>query len=387
MIAKLKAIGDGPRLGIKDLIDVEGTKTSAGSRLVLSKALVAERDAVLIEPARRQGARIVAKTVLTELAFGATGINPWFGTPTNPLNANLIPGGSSSGSAVGLALGELDVAYGSDTGGSIRIPSACCGIFGLKTSIGRIPLQGVWPLAPSLDTVGPMASDAIRLELGMQLLEPGFRSIHTDDMRVAVLKGSGESSVLAAVTRVASLVAQSAVVIEDPGMDRAWQAGMCILFKEAYATNRGLLAESHRLDPAMARRFQAALKYTDEELSNAREVKEEFRLGLDQLFEKNDFLALPTLRMPVPTYKDAYSAPLNANTLPFNIAGLPAVSVPIPLNSKMLRYLNVNEHFSPTGVDQNGLQMPLSIQFVGKFGSEDRLVGLAKDVEAACNQI
>src|SRR5438128_560661 len=124
--------------------------------------------------ARAADARIVGKANLHELAFGATGVNVWFGTPENPLDASLIPGGSSSGSAVAVATGEADVAYGSDTGGSVRIPSACCGTTGLKTTWGRVPLDGVWPLAPSLDTVGPMARDIAGLVLAMQLLEPGF---------------------------------------------------------------------------------------------------------------------------------------------------------------------------------------------------------------------
>src|ERR1044071_2420837 len=101
------------------------------------------------------------------------GTNPWFGTPVNPLDAALIPGGSSSGSAVAVARGEADVALGSDTGGAIRVPSACCGTTGLKTTYGRVPLAGVWPLAPSLDTIGPMAATVDGLITGMRLLEPG----------------------------------------------------------------------------------------------------------------------------------------------------------------------------------------------------------------------
>src|SRR6185369_8886432 len=94
--------------------------------------------------------------------------------PVNPLDPGLIPGGSSSGSAVAVATGEADVALGSDTGGSVRVPAACCGVFGLKTTHGRISLEGVWPLAPSMDTIGPLARDVAGLVLGMQLLEPGF---------------------------------------------------------------------------------------------------------------------------------------------------------------------------------------------------------------------
>src|SRR6185503_18541942 len=123
----------------------------------------------------RGEACLAGKTNLHELAYGISGINRAFGTPVNPLDPALVPGGSSSGSAVAVATGEADVAYGSDTGGSIRIPAACCGTAGLKTTHGRVSLEGVWPLAISLDTIGPMATDVAGLVLGMELLEPGFR--------------------------------------------------------------------------------------------------------------------------------------------------------------------------------------------------------------------
>ena len=129
--------------------------------------------------ARAAGARIVGKANLFELAYGASGVNEWFGTPTNPLDPALVPGGSSSGSAVAVADGDAEIAYGSDTGGSIRIPSAFCGTVGLKTTFGRIPLDGVWPLAVSLDTVGPMARDVAGVTRGMALLEPGFAAADT----------------------------------------------------------------------------------------------------------------------------------------------------------------------------------------------------------------
>src|SRR6202012_489929 len=104
-------------------------------------------------------ARIVGKTNLDELAVAAAGVNPWFGTPRNPLDPTRIPGGSSSGSAVAVAAGEAEVGIGSDTGGSVRIPSACCGTVGLKTTIGRVSTAGVVPLSQSLDTIGPIGAD------------------------------------------------------------------------------------------------------------------------------------------------------------------------------------------------------------------------------------
>src|SRR5215469_16145791 len=133
----------GPRLAVKDLIDVEGVPTTAGSRAVAETASRVGRDAACLAGARAAGAVIVGKANLHELAYGGAGFNEWFGTPVNPLNPELLPGGSSSGSAVAVADGEAEVAYGSDTGGSVRIPSAFCGITGLKTTHGRISLDEI----------------------------------------------------------------------------------------------------------------------------------------------------------------------------------------------------------------------------------------------------
>src|SRR5215469_8021290 len=175
-ITRLNQSGSGPRLAVKDLIDMVGVPTTAGSRAVAETAVPAVADAACMAGARAAGAAIVGKVNLHELAFGAAGTNSWFGTPVNPLDPELVPGGSSSGSAVAVADGEADYAYGSDTGGSVRIPSAFCGMAGLKTTYGRISTAGVWPLAPSFDTIGPIAADVAGLTAAMALLEPGFTS-------------------------------------------------------------------------------------------------------------------------------------------------------------------------------------------------------------------
>ena len=145
--------GDGPTVAVKDAIDVAGTVTTVGARSREDSG-VAGADAPCVAAIRRSGGRIVGKTNLSELCWFADGINEHTGTPVNPLDPSRIPGGSSSGSAVVVALGEADIALGTDTGGSVRIPAACCGIAGLKTTRGRVPLDGVFPLAPELDTVG-----------------------------------------------------------------------------------------------------------------------------------------------------------------------------------------------------------------------------------------
>ena len=380
--------GSGPRLGVKDLIDIEGAKTSAGSRLVLSTAQVAKKDALLLEGARRQGAQIVAKTNLNELAFGSTGINPWFGTPLNPLNPELVPGGSSSGSAVGVATDELDLSFGSDTGGSIRIPSACCGVFGLKTTQGRVPLDGVWPLSQSLDTVGPMAADSKRLEEAMALLEPGFSARKPDHSGIALIEGSGDSEILTAILGVLGLTEFEIDSVADPGLVQAREAGIRIMFKEALENNRALLIEAHRLDPAIVERFAQARSFTESDLAWAVGVRSEFRSRLDELLSSSRFLALPTLKVAVPSLGAGRFAPLNANTMPFNLAGLPAIAIPVALSVNLKRYLNLGDGFAPMGLRAGGAQpMPLSIQIVGREDTEDELIGLAQLLEEVLKEL
>jgi len=146
-ITTLHATGTGPRLAVKDLIDVAGVPSTAGCRAVARTATPAVADAACLAGARAADARIVGKTNLHELAMLPLGTNPWFGTPVNPLDPSLIAGGSSSGSAVAVATLQADIALGSDTGGPIRVPSACCGTVGVKTTHGRVSVQGVRPLA------------------------------------------------------------------------------------------------------------------------------------------------------------------------------------------------------------------------------------------------
>lgn len=382
------AKGSGPRLGVKDLIDVEGTKTSAGSRLVLSRAQVANKDASLLDGARRQGVQIVAKTNLNELAFGSTGVNPWFGTPLNPLNPELVPGGSSSGSAVGVATGEIDLSFGSDTGGSMRIPSACCGVFGLKTTHGRVPLDGVWPLSQSLDTVGPMAADSKRLEEAMALLEPGFSARKPDRSGIALIEGSGDSESLTTIRGVLGLTEFEIESVADPGLGGAREAGIRIMFMEALENNRALLAESHRLDPAIVDRFAQARNFTEEDLDWAVGVRADFRARIDGLLAKSHFLALPTLKVAVPSLGAGRFAPLNANTMPFNLAGLPAIAIPVPLSAGLKSCLNLRDDFAPMGFRADGVRpMPLSIQIVGRENAEDELVGLAQLLEELLKEL
>src|ERR1700691_6095913 len=148
---------DGTIVTIKDLFDVAREPTRAGSKILAAEALPAKADAAIVRRLRAAGAIIVAKTNMTEFAFSGIGANPHFGTPGNPHDRARVPGGSSAGAPVAVADGMCEIAIGTDTGGSLRVPAALCGLVGLKPSRQRVPTDGAFPLSTTLDSVGPIA--------------------------------------------------------------------------------------------------------------------------------------------------------------------------------------------------------------------------------------
>src|SRR5690348_8912633 len=144
-------------VSIKDLFDVAGEVTLAGSK-ALDDRPPAARDAPVVSRLRAAGAVLIGRTNMTEFAFSGVGINPHYGTPGNPFDRRLIPGGSSSGAAVSVGDAQAVVAIGSDTGGSVRIPAALCGLVGFKPTQYRIPRDGAIPLSTTLDSIGPLAN-------------------------------------------------------------------------------------------------------------------------------------------------------------------------------------------------------------------------------------
>jgi amidase len=366
-ITRLDATGGGPRLAVKDLIDVEGVPTTAGSRAVERTAQPATKDAACMAGARAAGARIVGKTNLHELAALPLGINPWFGTPTNPLDAALVPGGSSSGSATAVASDEADIAYGSDTGGSVRIPAACCGIAGLKTTHGRISLDGVWPLAPSFDTIGPMARDIAGLVAGMQMLEPGFAMDAAAATSIGRIRTDGDPVIEAAVDAALREAGFDVTALVWDDLEQVADTWMSIYVKEIWDLNHELI-EAHPdevgADVAGIIAFGQNAQADDERAGLAA-----WRESFGQIFDRVQLLALPTM----PVFAPRIDAVTAGSTLPlaiemtknatlFNAVGTPCTAQPIPAA---------------------GSQLPASLQLVGPRNAESLLLATAQRVAAA----
>jgi amidase len=361
-ITRYATSGTGVRLAVKDLIDMEGEPTTAGCRAVAERAAPAPRDAACLAGARGAGARIVGRTNLHELALGVTGINPWYGTPVNPLDPGLVPGGSSSGSAVAVAAGEADVAYGSDTGGSIRIPAACCGIAGLKTTWGRVPLTGVWPLSPSFDTVGPMARHVAGLVLGMELLEPGFTMAAATDFSVGRLRPPADPRIDAAVDRALRQAEWRCLELEAPGWEQATTDAGLLLVAEAWVSNQDLLAQHPEgIGADVRERMEVGGTFDAVTLEAARAGQRAWRGALDELFAQVDFVVTPTLTIYPPALGDGRDLLVARCTLPVNLAGVPALALPVP----------------------TGGPLPASLQLIGPAGSEERLLVAGAWLESA----
>ncbi|HEY1650530.1 MAG TPA: amidase [Acidimicrobiales bacterium] len=364
-ITRYETSGPGVRLAVKDLIDMEGEPTTAGCRAVAARAQPAERDAACLAGARAAGARIVGRTNLHELALGVTGINPWYGTPVNPLDPTRVPGGSSSGSAVAVATGEADVAYGSDTGGSVRIPAACCGTAGLKTTFGRIQLDGVWPLSPSFDTVGPMARDVAGLVTGMQLLEPGFSPAGLgagDDIQVGRLPIEADPAITAAIDEATALVGWQSRELAVPGWDAALTHAGLLLIVEAWRSDRALVMEDpDGIGDGVRSRLELGSSFDEAVVRVAWETQRDWQATLERAFTRVDFLVTPTLTIFPPPLEEGDDLLVSRCTLPVNLAGVPALSLPVP----------------------TGGPFPASLQLIGPAHSEERLLAAGTLLEAA----
>ena len=348
--------GERLRLAVKDLIDVKGVVTTAGSQFLAKNRAPASRDAECLTTARKRNVEIVGKTNLTEFALGGSGINEYFGTPRNYFNGRrrLIPGGSSSGSAVAVANGMADVAFGTDTAGSVRVPAACCGILGLKTTFGLVSLKGVFPLSPNnLDTVGPMAKDIPHLVEGMDLLEDGFAAKYrravaaepsAEDITIGRLYIDGTDPAIDRAIDEALAARNFKVIRLGKAFKENWNQadkyGRIVATADAWLNGREYLDEKGVTPTTKAGILLGELEYKNN-YRKAMLVRARWRNTLRQAFKRVDFIALPTLRRMPPklpffgrsTVFEALVLDLQ-NTEAVNLAGNPAIAIPIPLDVK-----------------------------------------------------
>ena len=302
-------------LSVKDLFDVAGQTTQAGSK-VLEESSQASKDAPVIARLRRAGAVILGRTNMTEFAYSGVGLNPHFGTPASPFERHVrrIPGGSSSGAGVSIADGMAAFALGTDTGGSVRIPAACCGLVGFKPTQRRVPTKGAFPLSSSFDSVGPLAptvkccitvdrilsgQPADRLKpwplKGLRFLTPRFALEDLDNPTAS------------SFSRTIGLLRDAGALIDEKGIDlledpmRA-ASGARLLGAEAYAVHKQLL-ENHKdeYDPRVASRLMPASAITAAEYIDLLAWRRSFIENARNTLSVYDALLLPTTpRIPPP---------------------------------------------------------------------------------------
>ena len=343
---------------VKDTIDVASFATRASSR-ALENAAPAEQHADVVQAVLAKGCRITGKTSLHELAFGTTGINHWVGTALNPKYPQRIPGGSSSGSAAAVAAGLADFSLGTDTGGSVRIPACCCGVFGFKPTFGRVSRAGVMPAVSSLDCVGPFAASLPMLVRAMQIIDPSFGPLPAvGSPRIGVVPVAASAPVMATVQAALDDTGLEQRETPLPGMDAAYTAGMVVINRETFNACEALL-ETGLVGADIEGRLRAAGNTTEQALAEAEQVRAAFSAEVDAALAHVDVLAMPTMPDYPLLLADAADtrAVLGMTSLvrPFNLSGHPAVTLPL--------------------ASAEGL--PVGLQLIAAKGADERLLAIA----------
>lgn len=375
-------------IALKDLYDTAGLRTTGGSRIFGDR--VPERDSAVVEKLRAAGTVFLGKLNLHEWALGVTNQNPHFGPASNPWDTSRIPGGSSGGSAIAVASGFCYFSPGSDTGGSIRIPASLCGVAGLKPTYGRVSLRGVIPLAWTLDHCGPIARTvgdlalALNVMAGHDPLDPSSPDMPTDDYATGIEDGVKDVRVVvptnhffdevdpevdAAVREGARVLSSLGATVTEMAMPRVdlLEAQRAILLTDAAAYHREHLRErAADIGADVLTRLRTGQTFTGMDYAQARRDRDELRREWIALLREHDIILSPTTLIAAPPrdVQDAVvaAARLTANTAPFNLTGLPAISV-------------------PCGFTQTGL--PIGLQLAAGPWRERLLLRVARAYEAA----
>jgi aspartyl-tRNA(Asn)/glutamyl-tRNA(Gln) amidotransferase subunit A len=360
--------GPGPAVAVKDLIDVAGMVTTGGGAIL--PPVPAVEDAPCIRSLRRAGGLVIGKTNLHEWALGPTSSNPHFGAVRNPHDTDRIPGGSSGGSAAAVAAELCDWAIGTDTGGSIRMPASLCGIVGMKPSPGTVSNEGVRPLAPSLDTVGPMAADVASVARGLEMLTgrrgfvPPDPADPIESFRVAVPRGWVEDldSTTEATWRD---VAVGLPAIEFPERARLTAAFNPIAGHEAGAVHHEWVERwPERYGPDVLQRLRDGLQVSTEDYELALAERDVACREAAEAMSGWDAMMLPATACVAPRLDDPdRREPLTRFLRGFSVTGQPVVVVPVPTEG-----------------------LPVGMQFVGHRGQDAALLRLARAFETAWAQ-
>ncbi|MGE5273285.1 MAG: amidase [Verrucomicrobiota bacterium] len=351
-------------LAVKDLFDTAGLTTTYGSAIFADHVPTETAEAVVRLEAH--GYADVGKTNLHEFAYGTTSENPHFGTVPNPIAPGRIAGGSSGGSAAALAAGLADAALGSDTGGSIRIPAACCGVVGFKPTWGAVPLDGCFPLAPSLDHAGPMARSVAECAAMMAALVPGFERPTLEslgDVRVGVAWTEHADPLVARRVEEAASGFTDRRYVDPPPLG---ESSRTVFMREVADVHRELYAEHADLYGAnVAAKLETCLAVTDGEYEAGLRAREAYREQMAELFDGVDLIVTPTLPFVAPAVGQDecdLRGKLTLLTWPFNVLGAPALAL-------------------PCGPAEDGL--PASVQIAGPPGSDALVLAAGELLERA----
>jgi len=357
------AAAAGRRLAIKDLFDTAGVRTTYGSAIFAEHVPVVSADAV--KRLEAAGYTSVGKANLHEFAYGITSDNQHYGRVPNPLAADRIAGGSSGGCAAAIAAGLADAGLGSDSGGSIRIPSACCGTVGFKPTFGLVSLDGCFPLAASFDHAGPMARDVGECERMLAALAPEYAPVALDrlnDLRVGV----AWTELADPLVRERVLDAAAAFAGARP-LELPLSFGTGPVFgREAAIVHERLWREhSDAYSDNVARKLALAIAVTDAEVAEAVHVRALYLEQMAELMADVDLVLTPTLAMvapPAATGEGPIRDRVLQFTYPFNAIGAPALAL-------------------PCGPAEHGL--PASVQLAGRPGDDALVLAAGRLLEAA----
>lgn len=373
---------DGRIVSIKDLFDVAGEPTLAGS-VIRRTAAVPQREAVIVGRLRAAGAVIVGKTHMTEFAFTAVGLNPHYPVPGNATDESLIPGGSSSGAAVAAAEGTCDIAIGSDTGGSVRIPAALNGLVGFKPTASRVPLDGAFPLAPSLDSIGPLAANVADCALADAIMagEPATEFVPRSiaGLRIGVPRGRLLADLSAEISGVFAasldrLTAQGAILVDcslDDLIDRLRQATAIgsIAGLEASRLHADWLSDPDApVDARVSSTLRRRILTPQSALDALLETRAELARAMDERLSAYDLIVLPTTPIAAVSI-----ASVEADEGEYDrVEGL------------LLRNCQVANQFDLTAITlpMPGLTQPAGLMLMARNGTDRTLLAIAASVEA-----